>query len=185
MNYFKVISKYKSVLDLRYFYHDHYGKKRYWALVNKVFKNRAKSNYYIMLPDDDILVPDFFNRVIDKWESIRHPLKICMMPSINTERKWLNSWTGAIPKKQGDVYNTGFMDMRFICERYFFISVKELDDIDQSRWTDNPLASSGVGSQISLKLHKNNYQMFISEEDLTYQEPHKSEMNPNVIDRAI
>jgi len=185
MNYFDVINKYKGKLDIRYFFHDHYGKKRYWALINKVFKNRAKAKYYIMLPDDDILEDNFFSRVINKWEGITSSLKICMMPSINKERKWENSWTGVIPKKEGKVYNSGFVDMRFICESDFFNQVGVLETIDSIRWRDNDKVSSGVGAQISLKLNTEGWYMYISEEDLTYQIPHKSEMNPNITDRAI
>ena len=87
-NYIPVINRYKSQLEIRYFSHDHHGKKRYWALITEVFKHRAEAKYYIMLPDDDILVPDFLNKVINKWEGIKHPRKVCMMPSINEERKW-------------------------------------------------------------------------------------------------
>lgn len=184
-DYFPVIEKYKELLEIRYFVHDHYGKKRYWALINKVFKERAKAKYYIMLPDDDILCDNFFNRVINKWNGIVHPLKICMMPSINVERKWENSWTGVVPVKEGAVYNMGFVDMRFICESLFFEKLGILNGITPKRWERNELASSGVGSQISNTLHRKGYKMFISEEDLTYQVPHKSEMNPNVVDREI
>jgi len=185
MNYFKVIDRYKDKLDIRYFFHDHYGKKRYWALINKVFKERVESKYYIMLPDDDILNPDFFNRVINKWIGIKDPFKICMMPSINEERKWLNSWTGKHPYKKGDVWLTGFVDMRFICTKSFFEELGVLGGISAKRWERNKLASSGVGSQISLTLYAKDLNMYISEEDLTYQVPHKSEMNPNITDRAI
>lgn len=184
-NYLSVINKFKEVLDLRYFYHDHYGKERYWALINKVFKNRAKSKYYIMLPDDDILKPDFFNRVVNKWEDIDNHCKICMMPSINEERKWSNSWTGVIPKKIGKVWESGYVDMRFICNDLFFFVVGVLGGFSKKRWEKNKLASSGVGCQISLDLHKKGYKMYISEEDLTYQVPHESQMNPNVTDRKI
>lgn len=185
MNYFEVIDKYKGKLQIRYFFHDHYGKKRYWALINKVFKSRAKARYYIMLPDDDILQDNFFDRVINKWKSITSPLKICMMPSINKERKWENSWTGVIPKKEGKVYNSGFVDMRFICEKDFFETIGELEAIPVERWKDNEKISSGVGAQMSLKLCNEGYMMYISEEDLTYQIPHKSEMNPDKNDREI
>lgn len=185
MNYFEVINKYKDRLEIRYFFHDHYGKKQYWALINKAFKHRSKARYYIMLPDDDILCDNFFDKVINKWEGITHPKKICMMPSINKERKWENSWTGVIPQKEGQVYNSGFVDMRFICQELFFEKLGILGGISHKRWERNKLASSGVGSQISRELHKKDLQMFISIEDLTYQVPHKSEMNPNITDREI
>lgn len=184
-NYFDVINKFKSKLEIRYFFHEHYGKKRYWALINKVFKRRAKARYYIMLPDDDILKDNFFNSVINKWEGITDPDKICLMPSINEERKWENSWTGVIPEKIGKVWNSGFVDMRFIAEDRFFTELGELGGITHKRWIKDPKASSGVGSQISRELHKKGLKMYISEEDLTYQVPHKSEMNPNITDREI
>ena len=184
-NYGPLIQRYKECLDIRYFHHDHYGKKKYWALINKVFKERAEAKYYIMLPDDDILNPDFFDRVINKWEGIEDDRKICMMPSINPERKWFNSWTGAHPFNKGEVWLMGFVDMRFICEELFFTELGELGGISEKRWQKNKLASSGVGSQISLTLYAKDLNMYISEEDLTYQVPHKSEMNPNITDRAI
>lgn len=107
------------------------------------------------------------------------------MPSINEERKWENSWTGVIPKKEGRVYNSGFVDMRFIAEDRFFTELGELGGISHKRWLNDPNKSSGVGCQISLTLHEKNLKMYISEEDLTYQVPHKSEMNPDKTDREI
>jgi len=183
-NYVPVINKYKSKLDLRYFNHKHYGKKMYWALINQVFKNRAQAKYYIMLPDDDILNPDFFNRVINKWEGITDEKKISLMPSVNVERKWFSCWTPIIPKKEGEVYNAGYCDMRFIVEEKFFQEVGVLE-VDQSRWDDMPELGSGVGSQLSNRLAEKEWKMYISEKDLTYQIEHESKMNPNVIDRAI
>lgn len=185
MNYFDVVNKYKSKLDIKYFYHDHNGKRKYWSLINKVFKARAKSKYYIMLPDDDILNSDFFNKVINKWETIEHPKKACMMPSINQERKWVSCFSRTLPRKQGEVYNSGYVDMRFIAERYFFIALGKLEAPKSDRWERDNNLGSGVGSQISNRLMKKGLQMFISIEDLTYQVPHKSEMNPDQTDTEI
>lgn len=183
-NYLPIINKYKDKLDLRYFVHDHYGRKQYWALVNKVFKERAEAKYYIMLPDDDILKPDFFNRVINKWEGIDDPKKISLMPSVNIERKWLPCWTPVIPKLCGEVFNAGYCDMRFIVEDSFFTQIGILD-VDQKRWDKLPDLGSGVGSQLSNRLYDKGLNMYISEEDLTYQVQHESKMNPNQTDTEI
>jgi glycosyltransferase involved in cell wall biosynthesis len=177
-NYLPVINKYKALLEVRYFLHDHYGKQKYWALVNKVFKHRAKARYYIMLPDDDIICDNFFNKVINKWNAIINFKKITLMPSVNNQRKWFACWTFVVPKKEGEVYNTGYVDMRFICESKFFVELGELKPVDQARWTKDPLLGSGVGSQISNTLHDKGYNMYISEENLTHQTEHKSKMNP-------
>lgn len=185
MNYFDVINKYKSKLEIRYFFHDHHGKEKYWRLINKVFKSRAKAKYYIMLPDDDMIKDNFFSTLINKWEGIIHPKKACLMPSINKERKWMPCFTPVIPKKEGDVYNSGFVDMRFIAERYFFINTGRLEAPESDRWEKDSTLGSGVGSQISNILYDKGYQMYISEEDLTFQAPHKSEMNPSQTDTEI
>ncbi len=185
MNYFDIINKYKGKLEIRYFFHDHYGKEQYWALINKVFKNRAKAKYYIMLPDDDILNDNFFQQVINTWENITHPEKISLMPSVNQERKWFSCWTPVVPRKEGNVYETGYVDMRFIVEDKFFKMVGELGGFTKKRWELDPKLGSGVGSQISNTLYDKGFKMYISIKDLTYQIPHKSEMNPNQTDTEI
>lgn len=178
-NYLPVINKYKALLEVRYFLHDHYGKQKYWALVNKVFKHRAKAKYYIMLPDDDIICDNFFNRLINKWQGIINPNKITLMPSVNIDRKWFACWTFVTPKKEGEVYNTGYVDMRFISESKFFDELGEVKLVNPDRWAKDPLLGSGVGSQISNTLHDKGHNMYISEENLTYQVEHQSKMNPD------
>lgn len=178
-NYIPVINKYKARLELRYFLHDHYGKKKYWALVNKVFKHRAKAKYYIMLPDDDIICDNFFNKLINKWNGIINTYKISLMPSVNNQRKWHECWTFVKPKKEGKVYNAGYVDMRFISEGKFFTELGEVKPVHPDRWAKDPLLGSGVGSQISNTLHDKGWNMYISEENLTYQVEHKSKMNPD------
>ena len=182
-NYSPIIKKHNKKLNIRYFYHNHFGKKRYWALINRVFRYRARAKYYIMLPDDDILVNDFFNKIIALWQEIKDPDKICLMPSINIERKWVGCWTGVTPEKEGNVYNCGYVDMRFICENEFFRAVGDIEQIPLSRWYKNETLSSGVGAQISNKLHNNGLKMYIAADDLTYQVDHPKLMNPNVTDR--
>ena len=178
-NYLPTINKYKSKLDIRYFVHGHHGKHRYWDLVNSVFNNKAKARYYIMLPDDDQICDNFFTKLINKWNGIINPNKITLMPSINIERKWYSCWTFVTPKKEGEVYNTGYVDMRFIAEGKFFIELDEVEPISRDRWTKDPLLGSGVGSQISNRLHDKGFNMYISEENLTNQVEHQSKMNPD------
>ena len=73
--------------------------------------------------------------------------------------------------------------MRFICENEFFRSVGDIEQIPLSRWHKNETLSSGVGTQISNKLHDNGLKMYIAADDLTYQVDHPKLMNPNVTDR--
>ena len=182
-NYLPVIKRHNKKLQIRYFYHTHYGKKRYWALINRVFKYRARAKYYIMLPDDDIIVENFLIKIVKLWQGIKDQKKICCMPSINPERKWVGCWTGLTPEKEGDVYNCGYVDMRFICENEFFRCVGDISPIPLSRWANNNQISSGVGAQISTRLHDRGYKMYIASDDLTYQVDHPKLMNPNVTDR--
>jgi len=182
-DYADVIRKYYKMMQLRYFGHNHFGKKRYWELINKVFWHRARAKYYIMLPDDDILGSDFFTDIIETWEGINHPDKICMMPSINIERKWVPCWTGQIPIREGAVYDCAYVDMRFICRNEFFRAVGEIQPIPLTRWQHSEELSTGVGAQISHMLHDNGLKMYISAKDMTYQVDHPMMMNKNVKDR--
>ena len=184
-DYSKIVQTYTPHLKIKYFHHEHHGKKGYWQLINKVFSNIATARYYIMLPDDDILKENFFDRIILEWNLIQDKDKICLMPSINEERKWIPCWTGKMPFKEGNVWNVGYMDMRFICETSMFKELGEIPPIPLSRWENDNVLSSGVGRKISILLDANGYNMYICDTDLTYQIPHEKKMNPLVKDRQI
>ncbi len=72
--------------------------------------------------------------------------------------------------------------MRFICRERFFVHVGTLESPEKDRWMKDPLLGSGVGSQISNRLYDKGLKMFISIEDLTFQVPHESKMNPEQTD---
>ena len=57
-------------------YDVHFGKKNYWRIVRDGFEMFAahKADYYIQLPDDISLIPDFFNKAITTFNSITRTL---------------------------------------------------------------------------------------------------------------
>ena len=172
-------------LNIRYYKAPkNHGKKMYWKLVNRMFKDvrHSDADYFFMLADDDILLKNFFSRVIKQWSAITNDKKICLIPYIPKHRKGVPCWT----KKEQllinfggyQIWNCGFVDMRFICERKFFEALGfRINPIPLDRWRKRPVSGSGVGQQISVRLVER-HNLYLCDEDLVYQVPHNSLMNP-------
>ena len=56
------------------------GKKKYWEIINQTFNvvKSIKSKYYLYLPDDVMLINDFFNELIRVYSLIDDKNKICL-----------------------------------------------------------------------------------------------------------
>lgn len=137
----------------------HHGKQRYWAVINRMFADIRdnKADYYFMLPDDDVLCPDYFQKAIKIYNEIGHPNKVCLSTHVQDHRKGKPCWND-LPQRLFDingvkVWDCGYMDMRVVAERKFFEYLSfRIKPIKRSRWANNPLLGSGVGQQITQRL---------------------------------
>lgn len=132
------------------------GKKLYYRTMNDIFTKIKASDfdYFFQLPDDVTLVPDFFKRSIDTWCDIEDFDKICLSTLLIKERLEIQNWVNFKPQEIFGVIHSQWNDMCYMCERRFF---EQLDwiihSIHPNRWHLDQHKSSGVGQQITQRLH--------------------------------
>ena len=160
-----------------------HGKKEYWKVVNTLFKNRVDADYYIMIPDDIIVDERFIDKAIHLWNCVNDPDKICLNLLVDKSRKGKKCWTGYEPKRRtwcGNVYwKTQWVDMCFIAERKFFNEIQMINPINL---TPKQLKTrgSGVGGQISKRLHEKGHAMYQLNKTLVKHGQFESVMNPEL-----
>jgi hypothetical protein len=153
----------------------HLGKQGYWRLVNLLFKNKGSHKYCFMLPDDFMICDSQIANAIEIWESIKDPQKICL--NLFADRIGKTCWTQFKPRDKGEVWQTGWVDMCFICEERFFEQLETIPPISLN-WRERPYMSSGVGAYISKYLYQKGLHFYQVKDSLvTPQDEHyKSEM---------
>ena len=163
-----------------YKFKKNYGKKLAWLKFQKIFKKvkrLKKYDYYFMLPDDVKLCEDFVNKSIELWEGIEDSKKVSLSFS-NPARCKAPQFTFIQPKIVGDVILTGWLDMMFLCTKELFNKI-DITEIPLSRWEENELLGSGVGSQISNKLVDAGFTLYNTKDKLiNHLGNNDSKMNP-------
>lgn len=140
----------------------HLGISGYWRLVNMLWRNRPQAKYYFMLPDDFIIDITQVMKAIEIWEGIEDPQKICL--NLYMDRLGQSCWTRVLPVDKGNVWQTGWVDMCFLCEDKFFSMVGVIPPLH--RGNISVKGSSGVGAHISRKLNKNGFHFYQVKESL-------------------
>jgi hypothetical protein len=177
--------------DVKYVkYINNHGKKFYWRLITDTmnFCKNINSKYYIYLPDDVTLVDGFFEKSIELYEKIDDKQKICLsllMPKQQIDR---SNWTNVKPiKYDKNIYKTQWCDMCFISEKKFFEKLNySIDEIPQTRWMniknnqDRLFLSSGVGENVSKRLHHMGYGLYHIKKSLVLHDDHDSVMNEKI-----
>lgn len=153
----------------------HLGKGGYFFLVNKLWSARGVHKYYMMLPDDFLITKEQIEEAVRIWENIKDPRKICL--NLFADRIGVACWTRVLPIDRGSVWQTGWVDMCFLCENSFFGAVPRIDLFFRNRNS----VGSGVGAFISLKLVKLGFHLYQAKESLVSpQEEHcVSQMHDN------
>lgn len=190
----KIIShlqKEKEMYDLQFFIVDDgvlkNGKKNYWKTINLLWSKIKDEHfdYYIQLPDDVQLEKEFIQKSIAAWCHITDPKKICLNLFFDGLRKGKTCWTNFWPQvklfKNRRYLKTQWVDLFYICEKKFFMLQQwAVQPIHSSRWALNPEYSSGVGQQISMKMHKMNLHLYQVTEKLAEHIGEISIMNPGI-----
>lgn len=166
--------------DIKYIkYTTNHGKKKYWKLFDTVLKyqKNINSKYYFFLPDDVRVDKNFISESIRIFKKINNNDKICLNLLMDESRRGKRNWTNFNPIEYDEFYHTQWNDLCFICENEFFRYIPNIPEIDPSRWINNELLSSGVGEQISKRLHKLNKNMYHVKRTLVKHGNHDSKMN--------
>lgn len=153
----------------------HYGKSGYWFTVKRLFAMRGRNKYHIMLPDDFAITETQITEAVKIWEELDDPLKICL--NLFMDRYGTHCWTNFYPIDKGTIWQTGWVDMCFLCEETFFRNIKLKHKITNS--------GSGVGAQISRQLFKKGFHFYQVKESLvTPQEEHTNSVMHNGQDNS-
>jgi tetratricopeptide (TPR) repeat protein len=159
-----------------------HGKKQYWQLVNHIFEYIYKQNvdFFIYMPDDIEICSDFFHQVISRWQAISDPKKIVLNLGLdNRTQCWTRFERVKCKFGEVEVFKSQWVDMLMLFERSFLEALNyRIEPIDLSRWEKNPNLSSGVGQEISQKLHRLGFSLYQVSEYLISHGDHDSMMNP-------
>ena len=155
------------------------GKTKFWKIINTSFKiiKKINSKYYIFIQDDVEIKENFFIDLKKNFENINDSKKISLS-FLSDDRTKTTNWTNYEPKIIGDVIKTQWIELHFICEKKLFDILQfKIEPINPNRWVKNPNLSSGVGWQLSTRLHSLNYSMYHTKESFVSHGEHESKMN--------
>ncbi|MGS1095893.1 glycosyltransferase family 2 protein [Aquamicrobium terrae] len=177
-------SDYPNIAHIALSRSPNFGKKRYWELVNRFFRSAVhlKPDLFYYLADDVQLVKGFFSKSASLWHAVPDKYKVAMHLLLD-QREGSACWTAfdpiTIETGEGAVYKSQWVDMLMMFDRTFLEALKfEIQPVSLNRWISNPLASSGVGQQISHRLHEQQRSMYLVTDSLLIHEDEPSVMNP-------
>lgn len=173
------VTKYKFHPNITIHHQYNKGKPLYWQTCNTLFDLVRQKNYewFVMLPDDVTIKPDFIDKIINKWYEIGDNSMIAL--NLIMDREGLACWTKDLPVDMGHSWKTGWVDMCFMCRKIFFSYVGQIPEIKRD-WDIRPMLGSGVGSYVSrIIASKKGHFYQVKESLVTFQDSHKSSvMNP-------
>lgn len=166
-----------------YRYTENNGKAGYWRVVSQALADAAKGNgdYFLLLQDDVELVPGFFDEVRRQWEMNPDRRKAALFMLRDRQRDGKACWTNFKPRvrRYGSLRatQTQWTDCLFFTDRRFFRVIPGIDPVVPA-----PLRgqSSGVGRQISLRLHRGGYTIYQASRSLVLHGDHESVMHPRI-----
>lgn len=158
-----------------------HGKRGWWRWIHRILGDQQSvdAKYWVVLPDDARLCRGFFDRTLEAWAAIRDERKITLNLMVDAARERQPCWTGVRPQRCGNVDRTQWVDVLLLCERRFFQLLDyRLEPVRETRWRSAPLASSGVGEQMSRRLHAAGATMYRVRDSLVVHAGQQSMMNP-------
>ena len=129
--------------------------------------------------DDVRLCTDFFGRAESLWNGITDTRKVSLNIFVDESRVSGPVWTKVEPKQVGNVWKTQWVDGLYIANRRYLEALRySVPPVSASRWKRDPSLSSGVGQNISLKLHRASFGMYRVDKSLVVHVEAKSQLNP-------
>lgn len=161
-----------------------HGKKLWWQVVSDILGrwSRDASDYFYFIQDDIRLCDDFFTRTIQQWEQISDPKKMSLylLRDEHRDKLGIQCWTSFSSRIEGTVERTQWLDCNaFLCTSQTVQALGgKLDPISPKRWDKDPTLSSGVGRQISLRLHHGKGKLYRTLHSYVLHMDDQSVMNP-------
>jgi FkbM family methyltransferase len=161
-----------------------HGKHEWWRWWNRILADLSatSASTFVMLADDMRLCRGFFTRARELWSSIEDPRKAALFLHVDERTPGVGEtqWTPVRTRNLGAVSECGWVDgPAFLCERATFEALAwRIDPISLARWRSNQLLGSGVGAQISSRLHRRRLAMYRVNDSLALHDNGASRMNP-------
>ena len=161
-----------------------HGKQDWWRWWNTILADlrATEASTFVVLQDDMRLCRDFLSRSRALWTAIADPRKASLFLHVDecTTGVGESRWTPVRTRPAGAVSECGWVDCTaFLCERAMFDALGwKVDPISRARWRSNDLLGSGVGAQLSARLHRRRLTMYRVDESLTLHAEGASQMNP-------
>lgn len=162
---------------------NNYGKPGAWALHNRMYESLrdVDAAAIIYFFDDDMrLCERFFGASLSVWRGIQDPNKATLHLMVDSSRDNSPCWTGVLPRKiNGDVRRTQWVDGSFMCQRSMLDTLDfKLNEVAADRWKKHPNRSTGVGEQLSHRLHACGRGLYQSYRSLLVHAAAHSQYNP-------
>jgi hypothetical protein len=160
------------------------GKNGYWRLVRRQLRDCeiSDADYFIFLPDDIRLIRHAIPRALEIWHRLDAPATLTLWRLGSLDGR--ANWTGRVPRPGPYATEIFHVDGNFLCQRP---TLEALDyNLLDPRKKNRP--SSGVGSQMSKRLHALRRHMYRVDESLvTNNDDGISIMNPEerIINPAV
>ncbi|MEV6041158.1 FkbM family methyltransferase [Nonomuraea sp. NPDC052116] len=154
---------------------------RFWNWILADLRDTTADRFYV-LQDDMRLCEGFPTLSARLWNEIPDDGKVSLFLHLDEHvaAGGRSGWTRVRDRPVGEVVCCGWLDLTaFLCERHLFDALDwRLSPIPVQRWTRDPLLGSGVGAQISVRLHRLGLRMYRTSESLTVHDHSPSLMNP-------
>src|SRR5262249_21870958 len=160
-----------------------HGKQDWWRWWNVILADlrATRASTFVVLQDDMRLCTGFFARSLALWSGIHDPRKASLFLHVDAADLVARSrWTPVRLRGLGAVCECGWVDCNaFVCTRATFDALGwRVDPISAYRWRSNALLGSGVGAQLSARLHHRRLTMYRVSDSLPLHTDGVSTMTP-------
>ncbi len=163
---------------------DNHGKRKAWHWTNCIFaslRHIAPEAVVFFIDDDMRLCDRFFERAIEAWNEVRHPAKATLHLMVDSSRERRTCWTGVKARKiSTGIRQIQWVDGTFMCGRRMLETLEwHVKPISPRRWKGAPTMSTGVGQQISERLHRDGHGLYQTQNSLVvHAAAEESNYNP-------
>jgi len=125
---------------------EHLGKEGFWMLHNLMYTfldtlhESEKVDYFIQLPDDIVLVNDFFKRAITL---VQNDVHLCNFFTFQIHKKIYQGAQTEITKNGVKMWANNWVDCCFVAKGEYMKGIR-IDTPDLTRWLKNKRLGSGV-----------------------------------------
>jgi glycosyltransferase involved in cell wall biosynthesis len=168
-------SKVKPQVGTQVLNFGHRGKQGFWQSWDCALRlcEGSDDDLFVFL-QDDCLNTDF-DRIYDFYKSQKQNPFFCTLINDGRTQQWVRFHARNYTREFKQI---GFVDCIYFCNRAALKKVGfKMFPIPESRFT-NPATSSGVGQQMTQRIHQAKIPIYMPIKSITYHGDHESKMHP-------